>query len=476
MLYPFTVHNYIAMNGDQEIVQRFLETNLQVHPDVVRYLREKDPSLIDTIIAGIPGDTIVVSPRHLPDWKTERDGTRFLTDPELEVIAGMASSQGKGVEFNDFIHYFRDRHQKLSAMLRARTAPMPIEALTGTTRYRQQECTIIGMVVETRTTAKGHRMAQLEDASGTINVLFNNKRDIFADAEKIIPDEVIAVKGKLSDDGNLFFADSLYRPDIPMKHAPYTSDRPGNAVLISDVHVGSDTFLEDAWNRFAGWIADADVQYLLIAGDLVDGIGIYPGQEQELIIKNIYEQYDVFGEMLADLPSSLQIVVSPGNHDVVRGSEPQPALSGDFVRKFPKNVTFVENPCMVSLQGVRVLMYHGRSFDDLISMIPGASYTRPEEMMEEMLIRRHLASTYGMRTPIIPARQDRLIIDPIPEILHTGHVHICGITRYHGVLGVNAGTWQAQTKFQKQMNIQPTPARAAVVDLQLLEPKFLDFN
>jgi DNA polymerase II small subunit len=471
------VHLLITMIGDREIVQRFLETNLQVHPDVVRYLREKrDPDLIESILAGIPSDTVVVSPRHIPDWKTERDGTRFLAGADVQVLEGMAAPQGKGVDFNDFVHYFRDRYQKLSAELRKRIAPMPIEALTGTTRYREQECTIIGMVVETRSTAKGHRMATLEDTSGTINVLFNNKRDIFADAEKLIPDEVVGVKGKLSNDGNLFFADSLHRPDIPLSHAPFTSKDPGKAVLISDVHVGSDTFLDEAWLRFADWLSDADVQYLLIAGDLVDGIGIYPGQDQELVIKNIYEQYDVFGEMLADLPAKLQIVVSPGNHDVVRGSEPQPALSGEFVRKFPANVTLVENPALVSLQGVSVLMYHGRSYDDLISMIPGASYTRPQEMMEEMLMRRHLACTYGMRTPIIPAKQDRLVIEAIPEVLHTGHVHICGVTQYHGVLGVNAGTWQAQTKFQKQMNIQPTPARAAVIDLQTLEPHFVDFS
>ena len=55
---------------------------------------------------------------------------------------------------------------------------------------------------------------------------------------------------------------------------------PGKAVLISDVHVGSDTFLETCWNKFADWLSDSDHSYLLIAGDLVDGIGIYPGQER----------------------------------------------------------------------------------------------------------------------------------------------------------------------------------------------------
>jgi len=112
----------------------------------------------------------------------------------------------------------------------------------------------------------------------------------------------------------------------------------------------------------------------------------------------------------------------------------------------------------------------------MIGLIPGASYERPGEIMDEMLKRRLLAPPYGMRTPIAAMKTDRLIIDPIPEILLTGHVHICGITRYRGVLGVNAGTWQSQTSFQKQMNINPTPARAFIVDLQTLQPEVMDFS
>lgn len=469
--------NLYMMLGDEEIVQRFLDTNLQVHPEVVRYLREKrDMSLIEEIIDQIPGNTIVVSPEFIPGWHAERDGTRFLSDPQLEVVSGHATDGECGVDFRDFVHYFRDRLNQLSSIIRSRCSAMPIEALIKTTRYRSQDCSIIGMVVDVRTTAGGHRLAQLEDSTGTINVLFNKDRDVFSEAEKVIPDEVIGIKGKLSGDGNIMFADTLIRPDIPVNNAPFRSKTAGRAILISDIHLGSNTFLEDAWNRFADWLSDEAAQYLLIAGDLVDGIGIYPGQQEELTITNIYEQYDALGELLSDLPSQLQIVISPGNHDAVRLSEPQPALPKEFTSSFPANVTLVENPCMVNIQGVRVLMYHGRSYDDLISMIPGASYTRPDEMMEEMLIRRHLACTYGKRTPILPAKQDRLIIKPIPEILHTGHIHICGIAQYRGVLGINSGAWQDQTSFQKQMNIQPTPGRAVVVDLQTLKPGIYDFT
>ena len=460
----------------QQIALRFLEAKHQVHPDVVRYIQEQDNmDLVGQIIAQAPPGTVVVTSKCIPGINTLRDGTRFLTTPAVDVVSGSAGTSGGVNGTADFLHYFRDRYQRLGGMIRSRTGAMPIEGLIRSTRYRQEECTVIGMIVEVKSTKNGHRIAELEDPTGTIPVLFRKDRPVFSDAERIIPDETIGVRGKLSHDGKLFFGEQLFRPDIRIDNTPFTSDTPGCAVLISDTHVGSNTFLEKEWNRFADWLQDDPPGYLLIAGDLVDGIGVFPGQEQELEIKNIYEQYDRFAGMLRDLPSRMQIIVAPGNHDVVRGAEPQPVIPEQFCKRFPDNCILVENPALVNLQGVRILMYHGRSIDDMIGLIPGASYEKSGKMMEEMLQRRHLAPAYGRKTPIATGRQDRMIIDPVPEILHTGHVHIRGITTYRGVLGINAGTWQSQTVFQKQMNVNPTPAQAVAVDLQTLVPETFTF-
>jgi DNA polymerase II small subunit len=460
------------------IVQRFLDTKLQVHPDVVRYISERgDPSLIDQILGDIPPDAVVVSPRHIPGMvPMVRDGARFLTDPQVEVVWGSAGSTGGVSSLENYSRFFRHRYDTLGGMIRGRMNGIPIEAVLKNSRYRQEETSIIGMVADVRTSTKGHRMIDLEDPTGTIPVLFNKNREGFGEAEKVLPDEVIGVRGKLSQEGKLFFAESLIRPDVPNSNAPFMSPEPGKAVLISDIHVGSNTFLPEAWGRFAAWLEDSDVSYLLIAGDAVDGIGIYPGQESELVIPNIYEQYEKLGDMLSALPPHIRIILGPGNHDVVRGAEPQPCIPEQFRSHFPKNCTFVENPAFVRLQGVGVLMYHGRSIDDMVASIPGASYERAGDMMEEMAKRRLLAASYGKRTPIAAHEQDRLLIDPIPEVLHTGHVHVMGITSYRGVLCVNAGTWQSQTAFQKQMNLVPTPGRAVLLDLQTLRPEVLDFS
>jgi DNA polymerase II small subunit len=466
-----------SMLDAQMIVRRFLDTQLQVHPDVVKYLSERDdPRLIEQILESLPGDTVVVSVKHIPGVVTDRDGNRFSTDARYEVVKGSSGSSGHAGTIPDYLHYFRDRYTRLGALIRSRSSPIPIEGLLRNTRYRQETSTVMGLVMDTKTTTNGHRIVELEDLTGSLPVLFHKDRPIFAEGETLIPDEVVGIRGGLSGDGRIFFAESLLRPEVPINHAPFRSDDAGKAVLVSDIHVGSNTFLEDAWNRFSEWLDTSDVTYLLIAGDLVDGIGVYPSQDQELVIRNIYEQYEVFSEMMRSIPSRITVFAGPGNHDVVRAAEPQPAISTEFCKKIPPNCYLVENPSLISLQGVLVQMYHGRSIDDMISLIPGASYENVAPMMVGMLQRRHLAPTYGKRTPIAAAREDNLVIDPVPEVLHTGHVHILGITDYRGTLCINAGAWQSQTSFQKQMNIHPTPARAVVLDLQTLKPQVIDFN
>ena len=88
-------------------------------------------------------------------------------------------------------------------------------------------------------------------------------------------------------------------------------------------------FLEDNLKKFIKWIkgetgSDTQkeiakkVKYVFIIGDLVDGCGIYPGQEDELIINDIYEQYEECAKYLKEIPQNIQIIACPGNHDAMR--------------------------------------------------------------------------------------------------------------------------------------------------------------
>ncbi len=232
---------------------------------------------------------------------------------------------------------------------------------------------------------------------------------------------------------------------------------------------------EGSWLKFVDWLGD-DISYLVIAGDVVDGIGVFPGQDKELAISDIYEQYEKAAGYMKDIPRHIKIIISPGNHDAVRQAEPQPRFPERITNMFRRDITFVGNPAMVEIGGARILIYHGRSMDDIIANTRGFSYADPSKPMSAMLKFRHLSPIYGGRVSIAPEKKDHFVIDLIPDILHCGHVHTVGVSRYRDVLTVNSGTWQSQTEFQKRMNLQPMPGKATVVDLATMDYKIHSFN
>lgn len=407
----------------------------------------------------------------------------------LSDITGHSTCVG---EYMQFVQYFRDRYSRLSEIIRGRINARPIESLKGRGFRRggekgSEEISIIGMVSDTSTTTNGHRIISLEDPTGSFPVLVrNSEKDLFELASRIILDEVIGVTGSVTNDGGLMMASKIIQPDVPNSALRRTGAK-GKVVLISDVHVGSAQFMEDAWLNFLDFLkGDSDsealkkmakeVRYLVVAGDLVDGIGIYPDQEKELTILDVYEQYRKAAEYFWEIPKHIQIIISPGNHDAVRQAEPQPALPERIREHFPPNVTFVGNPSLVDLDGVSILIYHGRSIDDLVASVPGVSYQEPAGAVLEMIKRRHLAPMYGSRVSISPEKKDYFVIDPVPDIIHTGHVHTLGVQRYKNVLLVNSGTWQAQTEFQKRVNLMPMPAQVPVVDLADFGVTILKFD
>jgi len=406
---------------------------------------------------------------------------RTPADPAKQSVAVSGDIQSTGTgEYADFVAVFRDRYEKLSKKLRSRVNHRPTDAIES--MPGGSDAGLVGMVSDIRSTASGHWLVELEDTNGTFPCLVMKDRE-FADlVDELLLDEVIAVEGTLADDGGILFVDSFHFPDIPRTHNPSTADRHVEAALISDVHVGSDEFMADAWNRFADWLhtAEADhVEYLLIAGDMVEGVGVYPEQDKELSIVDIYEQYEAFSEHLKAVPGDIEIVMIPGNHDAVRLAEPQPAFDEELRDIMTAHDAQISaNPSVATVEGVDVLMYHGVSLDEVIAELPDekATYDDPHLPMYQLLKKRHVAPQFGGQTRIAPEEEDHLVIEDAPDIFHAGHVHKLGYGKYHNVLTINSGCWQAQTPFQERMNIDPDSGFAPIVRLDTLELTVRDFE
>ena len=401
----------------------------------------------------------------------KRNLEKINVEYDFEVLQDSSNKSYTSGEIGDLITYFQSRYEKLSKILKQRP-DLKMTTKVADIEDGQTTLNLILMVKEIRSTKNGHKFIEFEDDTGSISILFSNKNEeLFADAEKLVRDEVVGVIA--NKDGDFVIANQLIYPGVTRIEE---KEMDFGIVFLSDVHIGSLTFLEDAFQKFIDWInceygnedqrkVAEDIKYLIVAGDIVDGIGVYPNQDKELSIKDIRKQYDEAARFLGNIRSDIKIIITPGNHDASRLAEPQPAVPEEYAKSLYKlnNVEFVSNPAVVSLDGINVLIYHGESFNELPMAIKGLSYEKNEQMMEELLRKRHLAPIYGERTPLASELEDYLVIEQIPDIFHTGHIHINSYKRYNGIHLINSGTFQTQTEYQKIKNIEPTPAQVPVI-------------
>ena len=403
----------------------------------------------------------------------------------LEDSTGKLSSNGT---LEEYLEYFQDRFKRIEHLLRQRMdvkAATPIlEALKSQAKTKLK---IICMVTEKRD-SKNQMILSVEDlqASATILVPQNAPEDVKKKALLLLPDQIVCL-AVIKTRTNLFLAEDIIFPEIGKK-VQQRAQEPVYAVLTSDLHIGSTMFEKEAFRRFILWLRGkygddqmrdiaGKVKYLLVAGDIVDGVGVYPGQAKELSIRDVHKQYNFAIKYLEKIPDYIEIFISPGNHDASRKALPQPAIPEGYltaIRGKP-NIHSVGSPCLLSLHGVEVLMYHGISLNDIIGVVPGMDHDHPEKAMRLLMQSRHLAPMYGGKTMLSPENRDYLVIDRVPDIFHAGHIHVLGYCNYRGVLVVNSGGWQKQTDYMEKLGLVPTPGKVPVVNLQTLETTVLSF-
>ncbi|MDP6985745.1 MAG: metallophosphoesterase [Candidatus Thalassarchaeaceae archaeon] len=412
-------------------------------------------------------------------------------DPEIEIhfdITGNSTTEGT---LSDMQSCFRSRLSQIrNIMISQRVLPRrPInnsEAWRNRQRHNSKdyEITIVGLVSEVRWARSGSLMFDVEDETTRIGCILKPPSDaspLHPSMDGLMDDEIVGVSGNFlsGERDTKFFVRDIHKPPLGNHSKAQAGDASAvSAAFLSDVHLGSKTFLTSQWEKMIHWFNNdplaRTVKYFVLSGDGVDGVGIYPGQERHLTIKDLFKQYSELARMLEEIPDWVDVIMLPGNHDAVRPAEPQPALDPEVQQDY-SNTVFVGNPCDFSLHGVRVLSYHGKSIDDFVATLRSVTYSKPEMAMKAMLERRHLAPSWGGKTPLSPEPEDRLVIPVIPDIFVTGHVHGHFVGNHKGTTMVHSSTWQDQTDFQRMLGFQPKPCVLTVVNLHTYATASINF-
>jgi len=409
-------------------------------------------------------------------------------ESNIKIIDDPAAKLSSSGTMEDYLEYFRDRFKRIEKLLRQRmdvkSATSIIDALKAPANTKLK---IIGMITERRE-AKQKILLTIEDlhASALVLVSQNSSAELLGKTRLLLLDQVVCLS-VVKTRSNLLIAEDVTFPDVAQK-PQHKAPIPVYAVLTSDMHVGSTKFQREAFSRFIMWLngrygdekmreTASHVKYVLIAGDIVDGIGVYPNQIKELAIKDIYGQYKLAAKYIEQIPDYIEVIIIPGNHDAPRKALPQPAISNTFLETLQESrkIYSLGNPCLISLHGIEILLDHGRSLDDVISTVPGMTPDHPEKAMKLLLQCRHLAPVYGGKTMLSPESRDPLVIERIPDIFHAGHIHALGYCSYRGVLIINSGGWQEQTDYMRRLGFMPTSGKVPVVNLQTLEVTVVPF-
>ncbi|MDP3918445.1 MAG: metallophosphoesterase [Nanoarchaeota archaeon] len=414
--------------------------------------------------------------------------------PVVEVISSYQDNPKKR-EVKDFVLFMKSRYKQIKKILLQRIelqSALSISKALG--RAVKEPVSVIGIINSIDQTKNGHYILELEDPTGFIKILISNtKEELIPLMEQIVLDEIIGISGSMGE--NIIFVNELYFPDMPLKEYKKSKDDVSVA-FISDLHIGSKLFAEEEFEKFIEWIncnygtneqkeLASKVKYLMIAGDLVDGVGIFPGHESELNIKDVYKQYEKLAEYLSAIRKDIKIVLCGGNHDALRLAEPQPPLSQDFARAVYKlnNVINISNPGIVRIHNqFDIMMYHGFSFDYYVNNVTylrnEGGYNNSLAMMEFVLKKRHISPTHLSTLSIPDIDKDSLVVDHIPDIFVTGHFHYdFKIGSYKNVTLIGSAGFQKKSAYQEKLGHENICyGKTAVINLKTRKSTIIDFN
>ncbi len=465
------------MNSDASVALNYaLSRGFQIHPDAFKILEKIDSKELERIIKQIVREKakqnlFLISQSDLKVFvdsqidESVEDKHVILSDPTNKIT----SAEG----IKGFGTLFANRYSRLLKIILQRSQAKKLTMIGTIKAGKPKDEVFVGGLLMDRKIDRDVTRLTIDDPSGSLEALVFNK-DLQNIANSLLIDQFVMLCVTTGKNGG-FITKDIVVPDIP-DHVTNHSKTETYAVLISDLHVGSSYFMEKEFADFVSWLSSPDpvakkVRFVLICGDVIDGVGIYPNQDKELVLMDVDQQMSKAAQLLEKIPKHIKVFIISGNHDPGRRALPQPAIpekhNSDLWNR--ENFFMLGNPSMIELNGVKVLMFHGQSLDDVVGTTPGLSYSQPAKAMRVLLKARHLSPIYGKRTPIAPELEDMMVIDVVPDIFHAGHIHVVDLDMYKGTLIVNSGAWQTQTSYQTSVGITPTPGVAVIVNLATLK-------
>ena len=277
-------------------------------------LKESHSILIDDIKTIISRDRVdnPVSKSTSIDDNDRYDKALIYGDKNsqttYEVLFDPTSKINSTEDENGFLKLFRSRYEKSLKILAMRPDSKRIKKIekikqeynkkrsmnTSNRRNDEEslnnssnaETILLAGLLMSRRQQKNMVEVTIDDMSGALSAVATTD-DLRNQISMLVLDQMVMLEIESKKRGRQdFLIRSVISPEIP-EHIPNKSRSESYVLLTSDLHIGSKYFMEAEFLRFIEWLSSDDdigskVKFLCIAGDIIDGVGIYPNQDKEL--------------------------------------------------------------------------------------------------------------------------------------------------------------------------------------------------
>jgi len=490
-------------NERDKIIEKIKLINWKDFKELWKY-KKKKPKIYQNFINFLKIELNLLTELHITNIYQKKE--KFDIELKNQILAKKFNieilfdykKKGKKLSVTDFVIYFNRRYEYFYNLLKNR---VDIENIISISKIKDlpnnDVVDIIGLVYSIRETKKGYIM-EIEDKSGKINCFIKkDNKELMNIFKNITLDEGIAIKGRKGD--NIIWVEEIVMPYPSNFYNNKSFDDEVYGLFISDTHFGAKLFKDESFQKLIDFIRGETenkelneiakkIRYIFIAGDVIEGIGIYPDQGKDVRIMSTEAQYNEAVRWLSQIPEDKVIIIIPGNHDTCRLTEPQ--LKMPYERAYAlynlPNTIILSNPSIVRIlktknfEGYEIYIYHGGSLFYYGNEIPflrekgGAK--NPNEIVKYLLEKRHLAPSHGSTLYYPDTEEDPLVIKDLPDFFVLGHTHKLQVSAYKKTIVLSCGCWVDMSDYQEKMGMFPDPAKAILVNFKNKKIKVLNFE
>jgi DNA polymerase II small subunit len=453
------------MLSKEKLIEIFKNKKILITSDAIDYIynflnqEKKTIDFLNNIIEELAEKKEIITKEIAEKIIKNRSSLKFKNEVKTTLVAEKYEEIEPST--SGYLGIIQDRLLKTRKLIEKIHNKRPTVDLAHIEKCSEnQSVSVLGMVFSIEEGRFDSLIVEIEDLFGSVRVIIPNSK--LKGIDKIEEDDIILVEGKVRKGkaGIYILAENIIYPELEFT----AKSEEGEDILIattSDIRYGNENFSEEKFMKFIDFLNGhfedhkeiaKKIKYLIICGDLIEGVSFeskYSG-----LVDEIEEEYTAIAKILDKIRKDIEIIIIPGERDVIIPSIPLSELSKEIAQPLYeiKNIKILTDPNLIHLGNRKILLTHGFYFENIARkyMLQTFNGERTIELtIKHIFKRRNLVPNLRING-LLPIGYDPFIITEKPDLFIFGHFDIPTSFIYKQCLVVSNSSW---VKYNKEEDI-----------------------